>query len=167
MLSGSAPSRSPPTPKAVGPNVPPTPPATSRIPVRNLEDRVDAKDHACSEESSLASNVDSDPQAKATRSTPASRIPVYGTQETLERLSAAYGGGLWPELGAWDRTKGVSDDDQLDEGVKSGKRRKLMTRHTNTNGDVSGKRSQSGCTQGDPGKGIKGEPSGTGVIFSP
>ena len=29
------------------------------------------------------------------------RPPVYGTRETLERLAAAYGGGLWPELGSW------------------------------------------------------------------
>lgn len=29
------------------------------------------------------------------------RVPVYGTKETLERLSSAYGGGLWPELGHW------------------------------------------------------------------
>ncbi|BEJ16385.1 hypothetical protein CspHIS471_0509900 [Cutaneotrichosporon sp. HIS471] len=29
------------------------------------------------------------------------RIPVYATQETLDNLAAAYGGGLWPELGAW------------------------------------------------------------------
>lgn len=29
------------------------------------------------------------------------RIPVYATQTTLDNLAAAYGGGLWPELGAW------------------------------------------------------------------
>lgn len=29
------------------------------------------------------------------------RIPVYGMRPTLEKLSAAYAGGLWPELGAW------------------------------------------------------------------
>lgn len=29
------------------------------------------------------------------------RPPVYATRETLERLAAAYGGGLWPELGSW------------------------------------------------------------------
>lgn len=28
-------------------------------------------------------------------------VPVFGTKETLERLSSAYGGGLWPELGHW------------------------------------------------------------------
>ena len=31
----------------------------------------------------------------------APRPPVYATRETLERLAAAYGGGLWPELGSW------------------------------------------------------------------
>ncbi|GMK55203.1 hypothetical protein CspeluHIS016_0202590 [Cutaneotrichosporon spelunceum] len=29
------------------------------------------------------------------------RIPVYAIQETLDNLAKAYGGGLWPELGAW------------------------------------------------------------------
>lgn len=29
------------------------------------------------------------------------RIPVYGTKATLDNLAAAYGGGLWPELGQW------------------------------------------------------------------
>lgn len=30
-----------------------------------------------------------------------SRIPVYALKETLDNLAAAYGGGLWPELGEW------------------------------------------------------------------
>lgn len=30
-----------------------------------------------------------------------SRIPVYALRETLDNLAAAYGGGLWPELGEW------------------------------------------------------------------
>jgi len=29
------------------------------------------------------------------------RIPVYAMRSTLNNLSAAYAGGLWPELGAW------------------------------------------------------------------
>lgn len=29
------------------------------------------------------------------------RIPVYAMRATLENLSKAYGGGLWPELGTW------------------------------------------------------------------
>ena len=26
---------------------------------------------------------------------------MFATKETLHRLAAAYGGGLWPELGSW------------------------------------------------------------------
>lgn len=29
------------------------------------------------------------------------RIPVYAMHSTLDNLSSAYAGGLWPELGAW------------------------------------------------------------------
>ena len=33
----------------------------------------------------------------------APRPPVYGTKGTLETLASAYGGGLWPELGSWEK----------------------------------------------------------------
>ncbi|KLT45384.1 hypothetical protein CC85DRAFT_231499, partial [Cutaneotrichosporon oleaginosum] len=46
------------------------------------------------------------------------RIPVYATQETLDNLAAAYGGGLWPELGAWATPE---------ELMQSGRRKRRRT----------------------------------------
>ena len=57
------------------------------------------------------------------------RVPVYGTQETLERLSSAYGGGLWPELGHWANT-----DDEL--GGQRKRRRVVKPKKTDGCGVV-------------------------------
>lgn len=47
--------------------------------------------------SPVKAKLASSPEANA----PQAQVPVFGTRETLERLSMAYGGGLWPELGHW------------------------------------------------------------------
>ena len=68
------------------------------------------------------------------------RPPVYGTRKTLERLAAAYGGGLWPELGTW-----------APEDAARGKRRKLAEKR----GSITGDSDQMGSG------------GGTGVVFTP
>lgn len=35
-----------------------------------------------------------------------SRTPIYATTDTLRRLSLAYGGEIWPELGSWGKGYG-------------------------------------------------------------
>lgn len=42
-----------------------------------------------------------DRTARISKNNPKAIVPVFGTKETLDRLSMAYGGGLWPELGHW------------------------------------------------------------------
>jgi hypothetical protein len=51
-------------------------------------------------------------------------VPVFGTKETLDRLSSAYGGGLWPELGHWANWR-VTEEPKLPEGRTRSKKRKV------------------------------------------
>lgn len=44
---------------------------------------------------------DKEAAGRRAKNNPKAIVPVFGTQETLDRLSMAYGGGLWPELGHW------------------------------------------------------------------
>ena len=52
-------------------------------------------------------------------------VPVFGTKETLERLSSAYGGGLWPELGHWANWQSDPDRKQT-QGRTRGRKRKAL-----------------------------------------
>lgn len=61
---------------------------------------------------------------------PQARVPVYGTRETLERLSSAYGGGLWPELGHW-----AKEEEELGGGQRK-RRRVVETKPTDGCGVV-------------------------------
>lgn len=71
-----------------------------------------------------------EPKHGRERNAPQARVPVFGTKETLERLSLAYGGGLWPELGQW------APDSQHSAGrVGTRKRRKVQKEpHAKTDG---------------------------------
>ncbi|WVQ99702.1 hypothetical protein IAU59_006843 [Kwoniella sp. CBS 9459] len=86
------------------------------VPPRNIEHTQPSKASTRDENSS-----DSTPPA---RDAAHPRPHVYGTRKTLEQLSQAYQGGLWPELGSWvpDR-EGESNDT-----ASARKRRKLGTR---------------------------------------
>lgn len=58
-------------------------------------------------------------------------VPVFGTKETLERLSSAYGGGLWPELGhwaSWQVTERKQQEDKKEEDQKEGGRTRSKKR---------------------------------------
>lgn len=67
--------------------------------------------------------IDSNAEARD-RNAPQARIPVFGTKETLERLSMAYGGGLWPELGQWAPDKKASE-----EPVEGRRKRRKVEEH--------------------------------------
>ncbi|WVR06780.1 hypothetical protein IAU60_003815 [Kwoniella sp. DSM 27419] len=63
------------------------------------------------------------------------RPHVYGTRKTLEQLSMAYQGGLWPELGSWvpDREGEIGDED-----VGGGrKRRKVVEEGDGNDGEIT------------------------------
>nr|XP_018262741.1 uncharacterized protein I303_04221 [Kwoniella dejecticola CBS 10117]OBR84899.1 hypothetical protein I303_04221 [Kwoniella dejecticola CBS 10117] len=75
-----------------------------------------------------------DPEKKKV---PHPRPHVYGTRKTLEQLSQAYQGGLWPELGSWVPDR---EGDAAHESLQS------STSHQNNN--ESGARSGAGSGEG-------------------
>ncbi|WRT66664.1 uncharacterized protein IL334_003624 [Kwoniella shivajii] len=106
------------------------------VPARSIEHT--QPPHTSPTRSSRIQGPVSDTNANVRESTSGSSTPkqprphVYGTRTTLEQLSQAYQGGLWPELGSWapDRD-GQEKQIQKEDG---GSKRRKVNNKSSSNG---------------------------------